>query len=195
MYKSSALLLLSIASAAAFAPSAMAPGLNKLSAPATARRFTKNIATNLNMEDSGFLKSVPKPGSLKGKGLSDQDRAAAQGMDSEAAWEAAQKQAANSGNIAVDFNPYDSETGYWLGEWICADCGFIYGSRGETQAFETLGRWYKCPQCAGPRRRFAKKLGNKVGGASGDGAILISTGIGLVAILAAFIFGLQISAF
>ena len=20
--------------------------------------------------------------------------------------------------------------GYWLGEWICADCGFIYGSRG-----------------------------------------------------------------
>ena len=33
------------------------------------------------------------------------------------------------------------------------------------------------------------------GGASGDGAILISTGIGLVAILGAFIFGLQISAF
>jgi hypothetical protein len=35
----------------------------------------------------------------------------------------------------------------------------------------------------------------QVGGASGDGAILISTGIGLVAILGAFIFGLQISAF
>jgi rubredoxin len=63
--------------------------------------------------------------------------------------------------MAVGFNPYDAETGYWLGEWICADCGYIYGSRGEGQAFETLGRWYKCPQCAGPRRRFAKKLGEK----------------------------------
>ena len=29
---------------------------------------------------------------------------------------------------------------YWLGEWICADCGYIYGSRGEQQPFETLGR-------------------------------------------------------
>jgi len=193
MYKSSALLLLTIASASAFAPLALGPS-NKLSAPAT-RRFSKNIATSLNMEDSSFLKGVPKPASLKNKGLSDAERAAAQSVDSEAAWEAAQKQAASSTNIAVDFNPYDAETGYWLGEWICADCGFIYGSRGETQAFETLGRWYKCPQCAGPRRRFAKKLGNKVGGASGDGAILISTGIGLVAILGAFIFGLQISAF
>ncbi|EKX37977.1 hypothetical protein GUITHDRAFT_154838 [Guillardia theta CCMP2712] len=116
-------------------------------------------------------------------------------MDSEAAWEAAQRKAAETGGIAVDFNPYDPETGYWLGEWICADCGYIYGSRGETQPFETLGRWYKCPQCAGPRRRFAKKLGNKVGGASGDNAILISTLIGLAAIIGAFIFGLQISAF
>jgi len=147
------------------------------------------------MEDSSFLRSSPKPKSLKDKGLSDEERAAAQQMDSEAAWEAAQRKAAETGGIAVDFNPYDPETGYWLGEWICADCGYIYGSRGETQPFETLGRWYKCPQCAGPRRRFAKKLGNKVGGASGDNAILISTLIGLAAIIGAFIFGLQISAF
>ena len=141
---------------------------------------------------SGFLKSgAPKPKNIQG--LSAADRAAAQNVDSEAAWEAQQKAAMNA--VSVDFNPYDPETGYWLGEWICADCGFIYGSRGETQAFETLGRWYKCPQCAGPRRRFAKKLGNKVGGASGDGAILVSTAIGVVAILGAFVFGLQISAF
>jgi hypothetical protein len=33
---------------------------------------------------------------------------------------------------------------YWLGEWICADCGYIYGSRGEQQPFETLGRCI-CP--------------------------------------------------
>jgi len=190
MYQSSAILLLTIGCAAAFAPAAFAPG-NKLAAPAI-RRYS-NVATNLNMEDSSFLRQ--KPNTLKNKGLSDADRAAAQGVDSEAAWEAAQKAAAQNTAVSVDFNPYDPETGYWLGEWICADCGFIYGSRGETQAFETLGRWYKCPQCAGPRRRFAKKLGNKVGGASGDGAILISTGIGLVAILGAFIFGLQISAF
>jgi len=175
----------------------LAPGLQarrRLTSPAT-RRY--NLATNLNMEDSSFLKNVPKPGSLKGAGLSDADRADAQGMDSEAAWEAQQKQAlaAASQNVAVNFNPYDAETGYWLGEYICADCGFIYGSRGETQAFETLGRWYKCPQCAGPRRRFAKKLGNKVGGASGDGAILITTAIGALAIAGAFYFALQISAF
>lgn len=99
------------------------------------------------------------------------------------------------GNVVVEFNPYDPETGYWLGEWICADCGFIYGSRGETQAFETLGRWYKCPQCAGPRRRFAKKLGGKVGGASGDGAIMASTGIGILLILGIFVYGLSQSAF
>merc|ERR1711990_1421531 len=90
---------------------------------------------------------APKPKSIQG--LSASDRAAAQNVDSEAAWEAQQKAAMNA--VSVDFNPYDPETGYWLGEWICADCGFIYGSRGETQAFETLGRWYKCPQCAGPR--------------------------------------------
>jgi len=194
MVRSSRALDLYILGRTAFAPSALAPGLQakkRLTSPAT-RRF--NLATNLNMEDSSFLKNVPK--SLKDKGLSDSERASAQGMDSEAAWEAQQKQAlAAQSNVVVDFNPYDAETGYWLGEWICADCGFIYGSRGETQAFETLGRWYKCPQCAGPRRRFAKKLGNKVGGASGDGAILITTAIGALAIAGAFYFALQISAF
>jgi hypothetical protein len=35
----------------------------------------------------------------------------AQSLDSEAAWEAAQKQADQTGGIAVDFNPYDEETG------------------------------------------------------------------------------------
>jgi hypothetical protein len=35
----------------------------------------------------------------------------AQQLDSEAAWEAAQKKASETGGIAVDFNPYDEETG------------------------------------------------------------------------------------
>eukprot|EP00291_Cryptomonas_curvata_P027340 CAMPEP_0172206126 /NCGR_PEP_ID=MMETSP1050-20130122/33032_1 /TAXON_ID=233186 /ORGANISM="Cryptomonas curvata, Strain CCAP979/52" /LENGTH=147 /DNA_ID=CAMNT_0012885149 /DNA_START=289 /DNA_END=732 /DNA_ORIENTATION=- len=147
------------------------------------------------MEDNSFLKNVPKPKTLKSVGLSDDARAKAQALDSEAAWEAAQKKAEETGGIAVDFNPYDEETGYWLGEWICADCGYIYGSRGEQQPFETLGRWYKCPQCAGPRRRFAKKLGNKVGGASGDNAILISTVVGALAIIGAFVLALNENAF
>ena len=39
---------------------------------------------------------------------------------------------------------------YWLGEWICADCGYIYGSRGEQQPFETLGR------CTRPLRQHTR---------------------------------------
>lgn len=156
----------------------------------------RTTASRWSMEDSSFLKQGGKlPSSLKGAGLSDEARAAAQSLDTEAAWEAAQKRAEDVGGIAVDFNPYDAETGYWLGEWICADCGYIYGSRGENQPFETLGRWYKCPQCAGPRRRFAKKLGGKVGAAAGDNAILISTLIGLAAIIGAFVLALDLNAF
>jgi hypothetical protein len=60
-----------------------------------------------------FLKSGGKmPESLRAAGLSDEARAAAQALDTEAAWEAAQKKAADTGGIAVDFNPYDPETGW-----------------------------------------------------------------------------------
>ena len=50
------------------------------------------------------------------------------------------------------------EKGYWPGEWVCADCGYIY-EPGTTPAFEELRPRWKCPQCAGPRRRFVKKAG------------------------------------
>jgi hypothetical protein len=60
-----------------------------------------------------FLKSGGKmPESLRAAGLSDEARAQAQSLDTEAAWEAAQKKAADTGGIAVDFNPYDAETGW-----------------------------------------------------------------------------------
>merc|ERR1719331_815559 len=48
--------------------------------------------------------------------------------------------------------------GYWPGEWVCADCGYIY-EPGTTPPFEELRQRWKCPQCAGPRRRFVKKAG------------------------------------
>ena len=51
------------------------------------------------------------------------------------------------------------EMGYWPGEWLCADCGFIY-EVGNDPPFEELKAFWKCPQCAGPRRRFVKKAGD-----------------------------------
>ena len=51
------------------------------------------------------------------------------------------------------------EQGYWPGEWLCADCGYIY-EPGTSPAFEELRAGWKCPQCAGPRRRFIKKAGD-----------------------------------
>ena len=51
------------------------------------------------------------------------------------------------------------EMGYWPGEWLCADCGFIY-EVGNDPPFEELKSFWKCPQCAGPRRRFVKKAGD-----------------------------------
>ena len=53
--------------------------------------------------------------------------------------------------------------GYWPGEWVCADCGYIY-EPGTEPPFEELRPFWKCPQCAGPRRRFAKKAGGMVAG-------------------------------
>ena len=54
------------------------------------------------------------------------------------------------------------EKGYWPGEWVCADCGYIY-EPGTTPPFEELRARWKCPQCAGPRRRFVKKAGGQYG--------------------------------
>ena len=51
------------------------------------------------------------------------------------------------------------EMGYWPGEWLCGDCGYIY-EPGTSPPFEELRAGWKCPQCAGPRRRFVKKAGD-----------------------------------
>ena len=58
--------------------------------------------------------------------------------------------------------PTLEERGYWAGEWVCADCGYIYEPN-EEAPFEELRQRWKCPQCAGPRRRFVKKAGGMLG--------------------------------
>ena len=65
--------------------------------------------------------------------------------------------------------------GYWPGEWVCADCGFIY-EPGTTPPFEELRVKWKCPQCAGPRRRFVKKAGNSYGEVDDSPVIIFTVG-------------------
>mmetsp|Transcript_8259 Transcript_8259/g.20329 ORF Transcript_8259/g.20329 Transcript_8259/m.20329 type:complete len:151 (+) Transcript_8259:123-575(+) len=77
---------------------------------------------------------------------------------------------------------------YWEGEWVCKDCGYIY-QRGECAGlyFEEQGVGFRCPQCSGPRRRYAKKVGDRVGTTldGGDAPILIFS-FGGVALTIAF---------
>ncbi|CEM16421.1 unnamed protein product [Vitrella brassicaformis CCMP3155] len=78
--------------------------------------------------------------------------------------------------------------GYWQGEWVCADCGYIYDpSLFGNKWFEDQGPGFKCPQCQAPRRRFAKKVGSvvgqKIGG--GDAPIVIFSFLGLALVVAA----------
>ena len=70
--------------------------------------------------------------------------------------------------------------GYWAGEWVCADCGYIY-EPGTEPPFEELRNFWKCPQCAGPRRRFVKKAGNMVGNLD-DTPLIVGTAAGFLAI-------------
>lgn len=73
---------------------------------------------------------------------------------------------------------------FWAGEWVCKDCGYIY-NRAECAGmyFEEQGAGFRCPQCSGPRRRYAKKVGDKVGTSldGGDGPILLFSLGGLIA--------------
>jgi len=97
---------------------------------------------------------------------------------------------------------------YWAGDWVCADCGYIYQKVWLVQSFfidpkklswfnlwyisfyvlstipqtecaglyfEEQGKGFRCPQCSGPRRRYAKKVGDKVGTTldGGDAPILL----------------------
>mmetsp|Transcript_14788 Transcript_14788/g.25059 ORF Transcript_14788/g.25059 Transcript_14788/m.25059 type:complete len:148 (-) Transcript_14788:1625-2068(-) len=76
---------------------------------------------------------------------------------------------------------------YWQGEWVCKDCGYIY-NRAECAGmfFEEQGPGFRCPQCSGPRRRYAKKVGDRVGTTldGGDAPILIFSFGGVIATIA-----------
>eukprot|EP00567_Pseudictyota_dubia_P007243 CAMPEP_0197434420 /NCGR_PEP_ID=MMETSP1175-20131217/2157_1 /TAXON_ID=1003142 /ORGANISM="Triceratium dubium, Strain CCMP147" /LENGTH=160 /DNA_ID=CAMNT_0042963135 /DNA_START=97 /DNA_END=579 /DNA_ORIENTATION=+ len=77
---------------------------------------------------------------------------------------------------------------FWQGDWVCKDCGYIY-NRAECAGlyFEEQGAGFRCPQCSGPRRRYAKKVGDVVGTTldGGDAPILIFS-FGGVALTIAF---------
>uniref|UniRef100_A0A6S9B882 Rubredoxin-like domain-containing protein n=1 Tax=Ditylum brightwellii TaxID=49249 RepID=A0A6S9B882_9STRA len=76
---------------------------------------------------------------------------------------------------------------FWQGEWVCKDCGYIY-QRAECAGmyFEEQGAGFRCPQCSGPRRRYAKKVGDVVGTTldGGDAPILIFSFGGVIATIA-----------
>eukprot|EP00522_Entomoneis_paludosa_P000554 CAMPEP_0172472784 /NCGR_PEP_ID=MMETSP1065-20121228/68522_1 /TAXON_ID=265537 /ORGANISM="Amphiprora paludosa, Strain CCMP125" /LENGTH=136 /DNA_ID=CAMNT_0013230947 /DNA_START=608 /DNA_END=1018 /DNA_ORIENTATION=- len=76
---------------------------------------------------------------------------------------------------------------FWQGEWVCKDCGYIY-NRAECAGmfFEEQGPGFRCPQCSGPRRRYAKKVGDRVGTTldGGDAPILIFSFGGVIATIA-----------
>ena len=82
------------------------------------------------------------------------------------------------------------DKGYWPGEWVCADCGYIY-EPGTTPPFEELRPRWKCPQCAGPRRRFVKKAGGQYGTID-DSPLFIGMGIAVAFIGAALFIGLTV---
>eukprot|EP00752_Nemacystus_decipiens_P008653 g7726.t1 len=78
---------------------------------------------------------------------------------------------------------------FWEGEWVCADCGYIYDIDDCGGLYlEEQKRGFVCPQCRGPRRRFAKKVGDKVGITQdgGDAPILIFSFLGLWGTVAFF---------
>mmetsp|Transcript_21680 Transcript_21680/g.45816 ORF Transcript_21680/g.45816 Transcript_21680/m.45816 type:complete len:152 (-) Transcript_21680:185-640(-) len=83
---------------------------------------------------------------------------------------------------------------YWQGEWVCKDCGYIY-NRGECAGmyFEEQGPGFRCPQCSGPRRRYAKKVGDRVGTTldGGDAPILLFSFGGLIATVAFGVWAVQ----
>lgn len=76
---------------------------------------------------------------------------------------------------------------FWQGEWVCKDCGYIY-QRAECAGmyFEEQGPGFRCPQCSGPRRRYAKKVGDVVGTTldGGDAPILLFSFGGVIATIA-----------
>eukprot|EP01041_Mallomonas_annulata_P003506 gene3506-6975_t len=77
----------------------------------------------------------------------------------------------------------DTSSQYWQGEWICADCGYVYDrfEDGGGLYFEELKKGFICPQCSAPRKRYAKKVGDQWGVTrdGGDLPIYAATFLGL----------------
>ena len=83
-----------------------------------------------------------------------------------------------------------AEQGFWEGEWVCADCGWIYEPN-PVRPFEKLPPGWKCPQCAGPRRRYVKKAGDMLGKID-DSPLLIGLAVTALLASAAVYFALQV---
>lgn len=66
-----------------------------------------------------------------------------------------------------------TEKTYWEGDWVCADCGYIYDADidGNGLPFEEMKRGFICPQCSAPRKRYAKAV-NGQWGVTNDGGDL-----------------------
>uniref|UniRef100_A0A7S1VTP9 Rubredoxin-like domain-containing protein n=1 Tax=Grammatophora oceanica TaxID=210454 RepID=A0A7S1VTP9_9STRA len=96
----------------------------------------------------------------------------------------------NKKSAAAKAAQAEKEDKYWEGDWVCKDCGYIY-NRAECAGmfFEEQGPGFRCPQCSGPRRRYAKKVGDVVGTTldGGDAPILIFSFGGVIATI---IFGI-----
>ena len=79
----------------------------------------------------------------------------------------------------------DAGSQYWQGDWVCADCGYIYDRDidGGGKYFEEQKRGFICPQCSAPRKRYAKAVGDQWGVTrdGGDVPIYLWTAIGLAA--------------
>ena len=76
---------------------------------------------------------------------------------------------------------------YWEGDWVCADCGYIYDAyiddhTGQGRPFEEMEKGFVCPQCSAPRKRYAKAVNGKWGVTNdgGDFPIYAMTFAGLV---------------
>lgn len=87
----------------------------------------------------------------------------------------------------------EDDDGYWPGEYVCADCGFVYNNVKKKVKFEDLPESYKCPQCNASKRRFARKVGEFVEKTSGtDNMPIYAFSIaGLFATLAFFYWASQ----
>jgi rubredoxin len=77
-------------------------------------------------------------------------------------------------------------TEFWEGDWVCADCGYIYDAdiddpKGEGRPFELMVRGFICPQCSAPRKRYAKAVNGQWGVTNdgGDLPIYFGTFLGL----------------